>query len=161
MTPEQRKHYHAQKTRAWKERKLAEMTPEERAEYTEKGYQYVQAWKKKHYADDAEYRRWRKTYRLMHRYGLTAEQVSALDAIKACPLCGIVFTTSILGDKARTGRIPVVDHIHGTKTVRGVICTVCNQLVGHVEKLSQNGDMEKLLSYAKQSPINVASLPPA
>lgn len=52
------------------------------------------------------------------RYGMTAEQLTALLAIRPdCWICGRL---------AKPGKPRYIDHCHATKRVRGVLCFTCN-----------------------------------
>lgn len=58
----------------------------------------------------------------MQQYGLSRTDYMALLAVyrrDGCPICG---------DRSQRG---VVDHQHGTKIARGMICDRCNQGLGH------------------------------
>jgi hypothetical protein len=63
----------------------------------------------------------RRRHRLRVRYGLTLEQYDEMYARAggACEICGAAFPTLC------------VDHDHGTGAVRGLLCTRCNQGLGH------------------------------
>lgn len=57
----------------------------------------------------------------MHQYGLSRPDYETMVAVyrrDGCPICG-----------ERTGR-GVVDHQHGTKRARGMVCDRCNQALG-------------------------------
>lgn len=56
--------------------------------------------------------------RMKWQYGLTVEQIAEM-AGERCRICGREY----LG-------VPVVDHDHETKRVRGVICRRCNAALG-------------------------------
>lgn len=53
----------------------------------------------------------------MRWYGLTLDEVIALEAIKHCENCG------------STKRL-CVDHCHETGRVRGMLCDLCNKALG-------------------------------
>jgi hypothetical protein len=59
--------------------------------------------------------------RRRYKYGLTAEQALALDAITNCQICG----------KHVSGKDHQTDHCHETKIVRGVLCGRCNPGLGY------------------------------
>ena len=68
----------------------------------------------------------RRTWHLRKRYGITHEQREALiEAQKfTCPACGEPF------DKDNLHRLHI-DHVHGTKTIRGILHAGCNTALGH------------------------------
>lgn len=59
---------------------------------------------------------------LWRQYGVTPEQVDLMFAKqgRVCAICG---------DEPRNG-VPSVDHIHGTKIIRGLLCDRCNAGIG-------------------------------
>jgi DNA-directed RNA polymerase subunit RPC12/RpoP len=60
--------------------------------------------------------------RILRVYGLTKEQYAELD-LGHCPIC-----LRVWGD----GVLPVVDHDHVDKVVRGIVCRYCNhRRIGH------------------------------
>lgn len=67
-----------------------------------------------------------KKYGLKRKYGLTQEQLENLRTNQGnkCKICNKDFDDTIKGRKM------VVDHIHGTKIVRGLLCTNCNKMIG-------------------------------
>lgn len=67
--------------------------------------------------------RWRH---IAKKYGITPEQYAALLEAQGgqCAVCGT----------ASSGRRPFcVDHNHITGEVRGLLCTPCNQMIGHAK----------------------------
>lgn len=68
----------------------------------------------------------------MRRYGMTLEQYDAMHAAQGgrCAVCG--GRESVI---SRNGRpfLLAVDHDHATGVVRGLLCSGCNRVVGHVE----------------------------
>jgi hypothetical protein len=91
---------------------------------------YYEANKEKQKAYHKEYARKNREhlrcYNLQRNYGITmAEKVKMLAAQGGvCACCG----TSKPG--GREGYDWHTDHIHGTKTVRGILCTNCNSGIG-------------------------------
>ena len=51
-----------------------------------------------------------------YRYGLTTDEVEALETVKRCAICH--------------GPGEVIDHCHDTGRLRGVLCHPCNQSLG-------------------------------
>lgn len=85
--------------------------------------QYLAGWRK------ANPERWRalvKRHSLKKRYGLTADDIEVM-LIRQDGRCGICesFPTGKLGWH--------IDHDHGTKRVRGLLCGRCNMGLGHFE----------------------------
>ena len=66
-------------------------------------------------------------------YGLTPQSYKDLLVKQGgkCAICERPFMPS----RRRTTRI---DHVHGTKNVRGILCHECNLLVGYLEKHKDN-----------------------
>ena len=64
-----------------------------------------------------------KHYQRRRRYGLTREEYEAMLERQqgACAIC------------KRTEKRLVVDHGHMTRTVRGLLCDMCNHAVGYLE----------------------------
>ena len=85
-------------------------------------------------------------------YGMTPEQYIAMLTAQAhgCALCGKPETSTTKS----TVRSLAVDHDHSTGQVRGVLCTRCNQLVGHLEKQDRGwaGKAEAYLAYHAGQP---------
>jgi nitrate/TMAO reductase-like tetraheme cytochrome c subunit len=67
----------------------------------------------------------RKAEKLQLRYGLTYEQWEKIreEVNNACMICGIT--------EEEAGRKLDVDHCHSTGKVRGILCTHCNNMLGH------------------------------
>jgi hypothetical protein len=69
---------------------------------------------------------------LKQRYGITIEQRDEMLAEQGgcCKLCG--------RDDCHWGKgfqnVWHIDHVHGTRIVRGILCAACNMLVGQIEK---------------------------
>ena len=64
-------------------------------------------------------------YHILQKYGLTREsyQQMLLDQNGVCAIC----------EQASEKRL-AVDHDHTTGEVRGLVCTICNLLISHVER---------------------------
>jgi hypothetical protein len=59
---------------------------------------------------------------LRKRYGLSKDEYEALLlANPVCSICGSVFSV---------GLVPMIDHCHKSGTIRGVLCSSCNSLLG-------------------------------
>jgi len=70
--------------------------------------------------------------RLKGKYGLTPETFNAL-LVKQdyrCAICGGFLEVPTPTNRIRNGRSVVVDHIKGTKTVRGLLHNNCNRALG-------------------------------
>jgi Recombination endonuclease VII len=62
------------------------------------------------------------------KYGISHKDADDLRSnCKCCPICG---TTTPKG--GGMGGKFVIDHVKGTKTIRGVICGLCNSGIGHL-----------------------------
>lgn len=68
------------------------------------------------------------------RYGITLEEREALKAKQN-------FCCAICGQKKRL----YIDHEHGTKNVRGMLCPRCNTLCGFLE--NDKGEIQKAKEY--------------
>lgn len=89
-------------------------------------------------------REWRKRnpdygreYRLASQYGLTPSEYNAILEKQGgvCAICSSV----------PNGHPLCVDHEHGTKRIRGLLCPSCNTFVGRFE----HADMESVLRYLR------------
>ena len=69
-----------------------------------------------------------RMYNLKKKYGITPEQFDAMLAAQGgvCAVCK--------GTHGEHGRPLFMDHKHGTKQTRGILCVRCNLLVGFIEK---------------------------
>lgn len=67
------------------------------------------------------------------RYGLTIEQYDEMFAAQhgVCAACGL--PEAVRSRNGSPFRL-AVDHDHTTGEVRGLLCTVCNRVVGHLER---------------------------
>ncbi len=68
-----------------------------------------------------------RAQQLVKKYGLTPEQVDDMLAAQGgvCAICGG-------GPDGRWGKFNV-DHNHTTGNVRGLLCSNCNQMIGHAK----------------------------
>jgi hypothetical protein len=70
---------------------------------------------------------------LQRRYGLSVDEYQTLLANQnfACPICEVEISNTI----AYKGKRPVaVDHNHDTGDVRGILCSMCNLMLGHARE---------------------------
>lgn len=76
--------------------------------------------------------RTRTRSQLKQRYDMTIEQRDALleSQGNACKLCRRIDCKWGKGFQ----NVWHIDHVHGTKIVRGILCAACNMLVGQIEK---------------------------
>lgn len=86
-----------------------------------RGYEDQKAWR------EANPEKWADINRrsmLKRRYGITTEQYDAMLARQGerCAICW---------QECKTGRRLAVDHDHETMTVRGLLCSSCNQGLGN------------------------------
>lgn len=79
--------------------------------------EYYREWKRKNPEKVArnQKKQWLK------RYGLTIDRYDEL-VVKGCALCG-------------TKKNPCIDHDHDTGRVRGILCSRCNIMIGHYERI--------------------------
>ena len=87
------------------------------------------AYRKKRGITDVE-REGKRRHARRSLYGLTDEELTELESIKNCEVCGVA-------DRL------VIDHNHDTGAVRGVICTNCNVALGNAKD-----GIERLLALA-------------
>jgi hypothetical protein len=71
----------------------------------------------------------KKSQDLKRRYGVTTEWFDRClhEQAGGCAICSKPF-----GDKKPN--LPCVDHNHGTKKVRGLLCMKCNAVIGHANE---------------------------
>jgi hypothetical protein len=83
---------------------------------------------KRRHATLAKKARAEAEYRFIRKYGLTAEQVRALIATqnRRCAICDAPFEPK----PCLMGLACVVDHLPGSKVVRGILCHPCNIAIG-------------------------------
>lgn len=74
---------------------------------------------------------------IKYRYGLTEEQVQQMkdNQNACCKLC------------SKEKKL-VIDHCHSTGKVRGLLCTHCNVLLGHIENKDKMKRIEQYLNAA-------------
>lgn len=70
---------------------------------------------------------------LKQRYGISVDEYETLIANQnnACPICEVEIPDTI-GYKGK--RPSVVDHNHETGEVRGILCSMCNLVLGHARE---------------------------
>ena len=86
------------------------------------------------------------SFRRMQRYGLSKAQFDQLirEQQGRCALCpAILHSEHINGTH--------VDHDHGSGKVRGLLCGECNHGIGHIERLLESNELEKVISYIKRA----------
>ena len=79
--------------------------------------EYYREWKRKNPEKVArnQKKQWLK------RYGLTVDRYDEL-VVRGCALCG-------------AKKNPCIDHDHDTGRVRGILCSRCNIMIGHYERI--------------------------
>lgn len=73
------------------------------------------------------------TRNLQRRYGLSVDEYQTLLANQnfSCPICEVEISDTI----EYKGKRPVaVDHNHETGDVRGILCSMCNLMLGHARE---------------------------
>lgn len=88
-----------------------------------------------------EKRLYHRHFKLKSKYGISAEIFDEM-VVKQRGLC------KLCENPPPRGKILSIDHLHGTKTVRGLLCNNCNVLVGFVEK--NLAMLEKVLAHIGQ-----------
>lgn len=83
----------------------------------------------------------RRKSQLKQRYNLTPEQHKKLYLIQNG--CCIICNKPIEYNKIQ------VDHNHKTGKIRGLICFTCNVLLGYLERMKNDGFIEKAEKYLK------------
>ena len=70
---------------------------------------------------------------LKQRYGMSLDEYHSIIANQnfACPICQVEISET-LGYKGK--RLVVVDHNHDTGEVRGILCSMCNMMLGHARE---------------------------
>jgi len=99
---------------------------------SEKRREYLRKWRKKNPQYLERTRRWRaenrahlRAYNLLYRYGLTeAEYQKMAEGQEHC--CKICQRPAQLEQHGKLH----VDHLKGTKVVRGLLCRACNTAIG-------------------------------
>ncbi len=103
--------------------------------------------------DRAPSQRWKHETQIRWKYGIGADDYDALLAAQGgkCAICG----------ERDKGRL-CVDHHHGSGRVRGLLCTPCNQAIGHLRDDAERA--RKLVAYLDNPPadgvIGLNRLPP-
>ncbi len=117
---------------------------------TAKRKQYYQAYCRQCHRDEVkEWRRNNVDYcrsRNFHRrYGLTMDKYKAMSASQndLCAICGNGETRKFRG----MTRVLSVDHHHGTKAIRGLLCNNCNAMIGYAKDDIQI--LESAITYIK------------
>ena len=84
-----------------------------------------------------------RKHELMRNFGITPEQYGTQLARQGnkCAICQT--------DKCPTGRNFAVDHDHATGIIRGLLCSPCNNNLGHFEKAR---DSSAVQSYLEEPP---------
>lgn len=85
-------------------------------------------------------------YKRAVRYGLSQPAFDALLSAQngLCALCAQQLHTEHINGLH-------IDHDHRTGKVRGLLCGTCNTGIGHVERLLDKGELDKLLQYLKRT----------
>ena len=70
---------------------------------------------------------------LKQRYGMSLDEYHSIITNQnfACPICEVEISET-LGYKEK--RPVVVDHNHDTGEVRGILCSMCNMMLGHARE---------------------------
>ncbi len=94
-----------------------------RAKHKEKWLKYNREYQRRRFMEDPDY--WRKKA-VKGLYGITYDEYLAIVKAQnnACAICEEPFKFG------RQKRNPPVDHCHATQTVRGVLCDLCNVMLG-------------------------------
>lgn len=74
---------------------------------------------------------WMRNHHFEKKYGITLADVEAMLVAQGgkCAIDG----RDITGIDARGRMLARVDHVHGTKIVRGLLCHSCNTAIGHLQ----------------------------
>jgi hypothetical protein len=91
-----------------------------------------------------------KAYNLKYHFGITIEEYNRMFAGQgnACASCR---TTT----NGTSGRALPVDHDHATGEIRGILCTACNQALGHVYDNIER--LEGLAAYLRRHQLKQAA----
>lgn len=116
--PEEREERYKEVARNWREAnkdRLRNYMTDWRASHREHMRATAQRWR------DANPRKWRPRI-LKQKYGWTLEDYrdALVGQAGRCLICGLVPATDL-----------VIDHDHGTGKVRGLLCDMCNRMLGH------------------------------
>ena len=73
------------------------------------------------------------TRNLQRRYGLSVDEYQTLLANQnfSCPICEVEISDTI---EYKGKRLVAVDHNHETGDVRGILCSMCNLMLGHARE---------------------------
>jgi hypothetical protein len=83
-----------------------------------------------------------RSYWLLKKYGITITEYDSLFSSQNnfCAICG--------SSQKPEQRTFAVDHNHKTKTIRGILCSNCNRLLGMVRE--NVNTLNKAISYLKE-----------
>lgn len=75
-----------------------------------------------------------RLWNLRSRYGIDEEFFDALLEAQnnSCGICKRLLNKT---DSYRSRYVPVIDHDHNTKEIRGILCSECNKLLGIYENI--------------------------
>ena len=70
---------------------------------------------------------------LRQRYGICPDEYQTLLANQnnTCPICEVEISETL---EYKGSRSAVVDHNHDTGDVRGILCSMCNKMLGHARE---------------------------
>jgi len=91
-----------------------------------------------------------KAYNLKYHFGITIEEYNRLFAEQGCKCPGCGATENGVKDRAMP-----VDHDHATGEIRGILCTACNQALGHVYDNIER--LEGLAAYLRRHQLKQAA----
>lgn len=113
-------------------------TPEYNATYMRKWYR---AWKKR---DPEGWARTTREQRLKQKFGITIKVYEELldEQDGRCAICGTM-------DPGGRGRFHV-DHDHITGSIRALLCSRCNLLLGKIEKARKSGLLDRMIEYLER-----------
>lgn len=112
--------------------------------HTERRRATARKWYRDH--KEAQFVRMR-AWRLKNVFGLTEEQYKAMGS--ACQICGL--TEDVRRNK--TYRLSI-DHIKGTKSVRGLLCGRCNSAIGLFDH--DEARLRKAIEYLERHRLKIA-----
>lgn len=131
---------------ATEEERLAAQKASQRASYKrykDKNKDRVRAWARALYHKHREKNiASNRAYKLRRSFGMTIDDYDAMLALQGggCAICG---------DACSSGKRLAVDHCHSTGRVRGLLCSVCNRMIGHAKDNPEI--LEKAIIYLKRS----------
>ena len=100
-----------------------------------------------------------RNYRLKKRYGITLEEYNVIleSQNHCCAICNVHiddYETQVKGKSKFTqrpnGQNLSVDHNHETGEIRGLLCYVCNLMLGNAKDSIEL--LEKAIDYLKKNP---------